>query len=126
MSALAMTTASQTTASLTLLPLALYFMPTAIPSIKALGAVVVIGVVCTGLAYIIFFRLMNQISVTYAVSVTYLIPVFGLFWGVLLLNEQVTMNTFIGCGTILLGVALTTNTLQRLIKPLFSKNKQLV
>ena len=45
---------------------------------------------------------------TRAVSVTFLIPVFGVLWGILFLGEQLTLNMVIGCAVILLGTSLST------------------
>jgi drug/metabolite transporter (DMT)-like permease len=46
-----------------------------------------------------------------AISVTYLIPAFGIFWGALFLNETITLWTIVGCGFILTGVGMTTGVI---------------
>jgi drug/metabolite transporter (DMT)-like permease len=99
---------SQISATIILLPISLFFLPDTMPSIEAINAVVVLGIVCTGFAYIIFFRLISAMGPTKAISVTYLIPAFGLFWGAIFLNEAITVIMLFGCGLILVGVALTT------------------
>ena len=83
------------------------------PSNSAIISVLLLGVLCTGNAYIIFFHLIANLGPTKAISVTYLIPAFGLFWGSLFLNEVITSSMVIGCAFILTGVALSTG----LIKP---------
>lgn len=102
---------SQISASLVLLPLSLFFLPEVMPNTEAINAVIVLGIVCTGFAYIIFFRLISALGPTKAISVTYLIPVFGLFWGAIFLQEKITSTMLFGCLLILLGVALTTGLL---------------
>ena len=99
---------SQVSATLVLLPFSFFFLPTQLPSNSAIMSVLLLGVLCTGVAYIIFFHLIANLGPARAVSVTYLIPAFGLFWGSLFLNEMITSSMLIGCGFILTGVALAT------------------
>ena len=103
---------SQISATLVLLPISFAFLPKAMPSIEAINSVVFLGIICTGFAYIIFFRLIAELGPTKAISVTYLIPVFGLFWGVVFLQENITLTMLSGCGLILMGVALTTGMIK--------------
>ena len=103
---------SQVSATLVLLPISFFFIPTEIPSGSAIISVLLLGVLCTGIAYIIFFHLIANLGPARAVSVTYLIPAFGLFWGSLFLDEVITLNMLIGCGCILTGVALATGMLK--------------
>lgn len=108
---LALAAGSQIAATTMLLPLSLFFIPATLPSTAAIGAVVLIGIICTGVAYIIFFRLIAQLGPAKAISVTYLIPAFGIFWGALFLGETISKMMILGTGVILLGVALTTSVL---------------
>lgn len=110
---LTLATGSQLSASITLAPLSLFFLPNALPSVDAIYSVIVLGVLCTGIAYIIFFRLIAAIGPARTISVTYLIPVFGIIWGVIFLDEQFTVAMLIGCLVILGGVALATGLLPR-------------
>ena len=96
-----------------LVPLSLFFIPETLPSANAIGAVILIGVICTGLAYILFFRLIAQLGPAKAISVTYLIPAFGIFWGALFLGETISLMMLIGGSVTLIGVALTTGLLRR-------------
>lgn len=109
---LAQATGSQICATLVLVPLSVFFLPETLPSDTAIYAVIVLGMLCTAIAYIIFFKLIADIGPTNAISVTYLIPVFGIFWGALFLSEQVTMLMLIGGITVLFGVALTTSLIK--------------
>lgn len=75
------------------------------------AALAALGMVCTGAAYLLYFRLIQDAGPTAALSVTFLIPVFGVLWGVFLLGETVGWHTFVGGGTVLLGTALSTGVL---------------
>jgi len=112
-SSIVLAAGSQVSATIVLLPVSLFFMPEQMPSNSAIISVLLLGVLCTGIAYIIFFHLIANLGPTKAISVTYLIPAFGLFWGSLFLNEVITSSMIIGCAFILTGVALSTE----LIKP---------
>ena len=69
--------------------------------------IIILGVVGTGIANIIFFKLIQMSSPVFATSVTYLIPVVAFFWG-LLDNEMLTPIQFIGAFIILIGVYLSS------------------
>jgi drug/metabolite transporter (DMT)-like permease len=109
---IALATGSQVSATLVLLPISLFFIPDEMPSSSAITSVLLLGVLCTGIAYIIFFRLITFLGPTKAISVTYLIPVFGLFWGVIFLNEIISSWMMLGCAFVLTGVALTTGAIR--------------
>ncbi|WP_341502277.1 DMT family transporter [Gallaecimonas sp. GXIMD4217] len=110
--ALVTTVGSQITATLMLLPLAVWLWPTAsIPS-QAWLAAIALGVLCTGLAYLLFFRLINHVGPGNAVMVTFLIPIFGAFWGNLFLDEPVTLTMVLGGAVILFGTAYSMGVLR--------------
>jgi len=111
-SAITLATGSQVSASIILIPLSLWYIPTQMPSNIAITSVVILGLLCTGVAYIIFFHLIANLGPNKAISVTYLIPVFGLLWGYIFLNEQTSTNMLLGCGFILVGVALATGLIK--------------
>lgn len=110
---LALAAGSQISATTMLLPLSLFFIPETLPSSNAMWSVLLIGVICTGVAYILFFRLIAQLGPAKAISVTYLIPAFGILWGALFLGETISLMMLLGGGIILFGVALTTGVLRR-------------
>jgi len=112
LSSIVLATGSQLSATLILVPLSLYFLPNTMPSNNALYSAILLGVLCTGIAYIIFFHLIANLGPAKAMSVTYLIPAFGLLWGGLFLNEVISLWMLIGCGFILFGVALATGILK--------------
>jgi drug/metabolite transporter (DMT)-like permease len=94
-----------TLAGLALLPLALFGPhPTALHW-QSLAAVTVLGVLGSGLAYLLFFRLLATISSTRTVAVTYLLPIWGLFWG-FLAGEQIRWTAFAGVAVVLAGLVL--------------------
>lgn len=111
-SSIVLTSGSQVAACIILVPLSLFFIPSQMPSNSAVFSVILLGILCTGIAFIIFFNLIANLGPAKAISVTYLIPAFGLLWGSLLLNEVITTTMLVGCGFILTGVALTTGLLK--------------
>ncbi len=103
---------SQIGAAMVLAVPAVWWWPATPPDLKAWGAMVAVGVLCTGIAYILFFRLIARAGATRALTVTYVIPLFAVAYGVLLLGEQVSW-WMVGCGLIIvLGTALTTGRLR--------------
>jgi len=108
---LAVATGSQLAATIVLAPLAFWLWPAQTPTGNVWLHVIGLGIACTGVAYILFFRLVAHVGPTRAVSVTFLIPVFGVLWGILFLGEQLTRNMVIGCAVILLGTSLSTGVL---------------
>ena len=99
---------SQVFATLLLCPVALYLWPAEpIPAASWLYAVI-LGVLCTGVAYILYFGLLETVGVARTVIVTYLVPVFAMAWGYMLLDEGVTVKMLAGALCILAGIGLTT------------------
>ena len=116
--ALAIAAGSQVSAALFLLPLAVIYWPSENPSLSAWVNVVLLAVFCTGVAYILYFRLLESAGAANATTVTFLIPVFGMFWGYWFLDERVNLSTIVATGVILLGTGLTTGLIR---VPLLSK-----
>jgi drug/metabolite transporter (DMT)-like permease len=104
---------SMISASVLLLPFAIWTWPSEPVSLQAWMATVLLALACTGFAYIIFFRLLASVGPTRAMSVTFLVPVFGVFWGALVLDEAVTSNILLGSPIILLGTALSLGLIDR-------------
>jgi len=99
---------SQMFAALLLLPFALAWWPSTPPDALAWLSVALMGVLCTGLAYLLFFRLIARIGSNKTITVTFLIPAFGMLWGSLFLGETISASMLAGAATILVGTALTT------------------
>ena len=99
---------SQLFAAVVLVPGAIFFWPHAPIDLTNWTAVVLLGTLCTAVAYILYFGLIRNAGAQYAASVTLLIPVFGVLWGALFLHESVSPRAGLGCVVILAGIALTT------------------
>ena len=110
---LAIATGSQCFAVLLFAPLSLFFWPASMPSIQSWWQVLALGVVCTAIAYILYFRLIANVGAAKAITVAYLVPVFGIVWGMTFLNEHLTPGMWLGAALVLVGVALTTNLFKR-------------
>jgi drug/metabolite transporter (DMT)-like permease len=99
---------SQCGATLALFLPMVWLWPASSPGTTAWVAIAVSGVVCTGLAYILYFRLIRRIGPAKAMTVTFLIPVFAVLAGVLFLGEAVTL-WMLGCGVVIVcGTVLST------------------
>ena len=79
---------------------------------SAWAAILVLGIVCTGFAFILYYRLIADLGPVRATTVTLLIPVFGILWGVLFLGEPLTPGRIAGAATVLLGCALALGLLR--------------
>jgi drug/metabolite transporter (DMT)-like permease len=101
-------TGSQIGATLGLALPALWLWPAKMPGASAWLAVLVVGVVCTGLAYVLFFRLIATVGPAKALTVTFAVPVFAVFYGAIFLGESLT-PWMLGCGLVIVcGTALST------------------
>ncbi|GAA5080491.1 DMT family transporter [Lysobacter panacisoli] len=103
----AVASATLGTSALLTLPFALANWPThAIPAASWFSASM-LGIVCTGLAFVMYYRLIARIGASRASTVTYLIPVFGVAWAWMLLDEPLTVKMGIAGALILGSVALS-------------------
>ena len=101
-------TGSQLGASIFLLPFCLWYWPAQAPTAQAWLAVTALGVLCTGTAYILYFRLIANAGPARALTVTFAIPVFAIAYGVVLLGEGVT-HWMLGCAVVIvLGTSLSS------------------
>src|SRR5260370_23673352 len=100
-----------------------------------MAAVIVLGAGATGVAYLLYYYVMNSLGAVRAAGVTLLVPVTAVFWGVVLLNESLSWTIVIGMAVILAGTILT-NLRRRVNRgpsptpasapacPFFSRNKR--
>ena len=95
-------------AAILVLPLVLFFPAPGEATPGILAAVLALGVVCSGIAYIMYFRLVEEVGPTSALTVTFLNPLFGILWGALFLHEAIGWHTLAGSAIVLLGTALVT------------------
>jgi drug/metabolite transporter (DMT)-like permease len=94
-------------AAILLAPFALASWPAQSPSGASWGSAIALGVLCTGIAYALFFRLIQRVGAARATTCTYLVPLFGVFWGWLLLAETPTV-TMLVAGTMILGSVIAS------------------
>jgi drug/metabolite transporter (DMT)-like permease len=107
------TTGSLWGASIGLAIPALLTWPDAMPSAHAWVALGIAGLLCTALAYVLYFRLMTRTGPARAMTVTYLIPVFANVFGVMFLDEVVT-HWMMGCAVVIvMGTALASGLVRR-------------
>jgi drug/metabolite transporter (DMT)-like permease len=109
---LAIAAGSQVGAALVLLPVAVVTWPDTPISLTAWAAAITMGLFSTALAYILYFRLIANTGPTNAITVTYLIPLFAMLLGAVVIDEPVTGSMIGGCAVILLGTALATGLLR--------------
>lgn len=115
---LATTQGSMIFAALLVLPVAVAQPLPASPAATAWGALLGLAVLCTAWAYQLYFKLVHEVGPLGALSVTFLIPVFGVLWGVLLLGEKLGTHLLLGGSLVLLGTALANGLVKwpRLIR----------
>ena len=109
---MAVAAGSQLSATLALAIPAWLWWPSSMPSGSAWLTAAALAVFSTGVAYVLFFRLIANVGPANAISVTFLIPAFAVLWGWLLLGEQVNAAMLLGCAVILLGTGLATGLLK--------------
>ncbi|NYT61647.1 DMT family transporter [Alcaligenaceae bacterium] len=110
---IAIATGSVTASALLLLPLAIWTWPDTPISNVAWVSAIAVAVLCTGIAYIIFFRLIARVGSSKTITVTFLVPLFGIFWGAAVLSEALTFSVLLGAGIVLLGTLLATGVVGR-------------
>lgn len=109
---LAIAAGSQAFAAVMLALPAAWAWPTQTPGAAAWGGALALAFACTGLAYILYFRLIAHTGATNAMTVTFLIPVFAMLWGTLALGERPEPDMLLGAAVILLGTALAVGVLR--------------
>ena len=109
---MAVAAGSQLSAALVLAIPAAIWWPRTMPSGTAWLTATLLAVLCTAVAYVMYFRLIAHIGPANAIAVTFLVPAFAVLWGWAFLGEQVTGSMLFGCAVILLGTALATGLLK--------------
>ena len=94
-------------ASVLLLPLTVFNLPSKTPSSNAIFSILWLGVVSTGVAFLGYVRLIEKVGAVKTATVAYFIPVFGVIWGYIFLGEPITLQILIGMMLILIGIIFT-------------------
>lgn len=102
-------------AALYLLPISLlveqpYHLP--MPSWPAWGSLLGLSLLGTAIAFIVYYHLLNLVSATYLSMTTYLVPIFGVILGELVLHEELGWNAYLGCLLILVGVMIVNGLIK--------------
>ncbi|MDC3066491.1 DMT family transporter [Gammaproteobacteria bacterium] len=92
-----------------MIPLTLINLPHQIPSTEAMLSAIWLGSISTGLAFFGYVYLIEKIGAVKTSTVAYFLPVFGIIWGAVFLNEVITGGIILGCATILIGVFFATS-----------------
>jgi len=95
-------------ASLLLAPFGLSQLPATAPGAKVWLAVLALGVLGSGIAYLLYFAIIASAGAARAILVTYLVPAFALAYGALFLDEAITATALAGLALVLTGTALAT------------------
>ncbi len=105
-----MAVGNQLAAALVLLPLLPVLPPLGMPSALVIANLLALALLASGVAFLLYFRLIADIGATRALTVTYLIPLFGVFWGWLFLGEALPASALVGGILILSGTILVTRS----------------
>lgn len=87
-------------------PLGVASVPAAWPTAIVLFSLLGLAIFCSAIAYLFYFRLIRDVGPTKAITVTFLVPVFGVIWGALFFGESLNGGALLGGVLVLLGVAL--------------------
>ena len=117
---LATATGSMLGAALALLGPTVWFWPAHTPGLRAWAAIGAIALLCTALAYILYFRLIERAGPSRALAVTFITPLFAVLYGSLFLNEAVT-PWMLGCAVVIVGGTLLSTGLVTRLWPRFKR-----
>ena len=94
-------------ASVLLLPVTFFNLPSQFPSNNVIFSILWLGVISTGVAFLGYVRLIEKVGAVKTATVAYFIPVFGVIWGYIFLGEPITLQILIGMILILIGIVFT-------------------
>ena len=103
---------SQVMAGLLLLPVIPLSPVRGSVTLLVAGGVVVFALLCSAIAYLIYYKLIADVGPTKALTVTFLMPVFGMIWGVIFLHEIITLSMVVGATLIIIGSGLVLNVVR--------------
>lgn len=87
-----------------MMPVTVFYLPDSIPSISAIGSAIWLGAISTGLGFLGYVRLIDKIGAVKTSTVAYFLPVFGIIWGAIFLDEIISSTIIIGCLIVLIGI----------------------
>lgn len=85
-------------------PVTFFYLPDTIPSISAIGSAIWLGAISTGIGFLGYVRLIDKIGAVKTSTVAYFLPVFGIIWGAVFLDEIISSTIIIGCLIVLIGI----------------------
>ena len=94
-------------ASVLLLPITFFNLPSQFPSNNVIFSILWLGVISTGVAFLGYVRLIEKVGAVKTATVAYFIPVFGVIWGYVFLGEPITLQILVGMILILIGIVFT-------------------
>lgn len=110
---LAIAGASQLCAGIVLIPPSIALPLPGRVTLSIVVAVLALALVCSAVAYVLYYRLVSDCGPTKALTVTFLIPVFGILWGAIFLQESISLVMVFGCGGVVAGAALVNRGARR-------------
>ena len=87
-----------------MLPVTIFYLPDSMPSISAIGSAIWLGAISTGLGFLGYVRLIDKIGAVKTSTVAYFLPVFGIIWGAIFLDEIISSTIIMGCLIVLIGI----------------------
>ena len=99
-----------------MMPISYIYLPESMPSFEANISAVWLGAVSTGLGFLGYVRLIDKIGAVKTSIVAYFLPVFGILWGYIFLDEKISTSVVIGCLVVLIGIFLATSNNKKLPK----------
>ena len=100
---------SQLMAAFVLMPAVPFSPPRLEVTPLVIGGVIAFAILCSAVAYLLYYRLIADVGPTKALTVTFLMPVFGMIWGVIFLREIITLSMIVGAALIIFGSNLVLN-----------------
>ena len=99
-----------------MMPISYIYLPESIPSFEANIATVWLGAISTGLGFLGYVRLIDKIGAVKTSIVAYFLPVFGILWGYIFLDEKISTSVVFGCIVVLIGIFYATSNNNKLPK----------
>ena len=90
-------------------PVSIFNLPETMPSVSAIGSAFWLGAVSTGIGFLGYVRLIDKIGAVKTSTVAYFLPVFGIIWGSIFLDEKITYTIILGCLIVLIGIYLSNS-----------------